>query len=140
MFKGTRLGKVLGLAAGLGALMVSGPASALTTADRPASILIWTDIVFDSANSVDTLVQLSNTSTTNLKQAHCYYINANSHCSDNPAQVCQVGADCNTGASCDQGWNEIDFNVVLTADQPLGWYAGSGTVTSRSAAAGFRSM
>jgi hypothetical protein len=84
---------------------------------------------FTNGVPVDTLVQISNTASNNLKQAHCFWLNANSHCADNPAAVCQGPQDCPSGggfAPCVAGWNEIDFNIFLTQDQPLGWYASEG--------------
>jgi len=129
------VGMLLGLALGT-CLVVTAPAArALTTADRPAAILTWPKIVVDVSglfgDPTDTLIQLSNTSN-QLKQAHCFYVNANSHCgaaADNAGAVCQSATQCPSGsgqAACEAGWNEIDFDVFLTADQPLGWHASSG--------------
>src|SRR5262249_2892000 len=60
---------------------------ALTTSDKPAAILIWPKVVVDSEASVDTVIQLSNVSRTTRKQAHCFYVNANSHCDANASNA-----------------------------------------------------
>jgi hypothetical protein len=76
----------------------------------------------------DTVIQLSNTSTDPVF-VHCFYENANSHCT-NTGEVCFDGTDCcdsTTGCGfCTPGWNETDFHVQITPRQPLGWRAGEG--------------
>lgn len=114
---------------------VAGAARALSTSDRPASILVWPKIIVDTAGTftggapVNTLITLSNTDSANPKQAHCFLVNANGHCASDAARVCRTAADCVTGATrseCIPGWNEIDFDVNMTFEQPLAWYASSG--------------
>jgi len=157
MVKVARVALLMAVGGLVGLLAAAPSAQALSTADKPASILVWPKIVVDSnglfgtcsaplgrlcsdnsecagdatcrSAATDTLIQLSNTSTTSgggSKQAHCFYINANSHCANDPRVVCQTAAQCSGGAACVPGWSEIDFDVVLTRDQPLGWYASSG--------------
>lgn len=138
MVNTTRVASVatlVGLAMGVCLCAAAPSARALSTSDTPAAILVWPKIVVDSAGRftddapTDTLIQLSNTSTTELKQAHCFYVNANSHCADSGA-VCVEATDCPVGggglAACLPGWSEIDFQVLLTRDQPLAWYASNG--------------
>ncbi len=113
---------------------VASGASALSTTDRPASILVWPKVVVDSSGvftggpAVDTQITISNTNTTGLKQAYCFWVNATSHCAEAPTQACRTATDCDGGAlgACVPGWNEIDFQIYLTQDQPLGFYAGQG--------------
>ncbi len=138
MVKMTRVASVAalaGLALGL-SFGAAVPVQAKTVSDRPAAILYWPKIVVDTTGrftggtSTDTKIRLSNTATGGLglagmKQAHCFYIDANSHCSNSPTEVCQSGNDCGIG-SCIPGWTEIDFDVVLTKDQPLTWQASQG--------------
>jgi hypothetical protein len=137
MVKTTRVAFVatlVGLATGVCLSSAIPSAQALTTSDSPSAILVWPKIVVDSegrfnTGPTDTVVQLSNTSTTDVKQAHCFYVNANSHCADTGA-VCLDAEDCPASgggfAACLPGWSEIDFQVVLTRDQPVSWFAGSG--------------
>ena len=155
MVKTTRVAWVAtlaGLALGLCLFGALSPAQARTTSDQPAAILYWPKIVVDTTGQytggvpTDTLIRLSNTCApgvagnpcgpppganlpitglSGMKQAHCFYIDANSHCSNNTTQICQTGAECGVG-SCDPGWSEIDFEIVLTKEQPLAWHASEG--------------
>jgi hypothetical protein len=75
----------------------------------------------------DTLVTMANTSDEPVL-AHCFYENANSHCT-NTGAVCDDPSDCTGGPGigiCVPGWNETDFYVRLTPRQPLGWLASEG--------------
>ena len=126
----------------------------LPTSDKPAAILVWPKIVVDTSNvlsssegETDTLIQLSNAvptrcagqpcgnDLTGLKQAHCFYVDATGHCSNDPTVGCLSSDDCNdetsgvTG-SCDPGWTEVDFDVRITPEQPLAWLASEGLQTS----------
>ena len=113
------------------------PTTADVRSDEAAAILVWPDIIFfggEGTNSsssfevVDTVIQLSNTSTDPVF-VHCFYENANSHCS-NTGEVCEEPEDCcntETGCGfCTPGWNETDFHLQITPRQPLGWRAGEG--------------
>lgn len=105
-------------------------ANATTYSDRGAAIVVWPKIVVDEENGVDTLIQLSNANQDQRVAAHCFYVNANYHCS-NTGEVCVPGTPeaCLEGGvtgSCIPGWIEIDFRVLLTGDQPLAWQASEG--------------
>ncbi len=108
--------------------LAAGAAYADVVSDRPAAILVWADVKYDTEASVDTIIQISNTSQEPIL-AHCFYENANSHCTNN-GQVCQGASDCcdaSTGCGvCKAGWLETDFRVRLTPRQPLGWVASEG--------------
>jgi hypothetical protein len=125
------------------ALGMAAPAAADITSDRAAAILMWPDVFYsqevgeDDPEITDTIIQLSNTSAESIL-VHCFYENANSHCS-NTGDVCTVpeldpdeadsAADCCTGESCGvcrPGWVETDFRIRLTPRQPLGWRASEG--------------
>jgi hypothetical protein len=128
-------------------------ANATTTSDDAAAILVWPKIVADdvgvcvssnpeesgrSCGDVecvsplgayckvkDTLVQMANLNPAQQAAAHCFYINANSHCT-NTGSVCVTSADCADGpylGVCRAGWSELDFDVRLTPNQPLVWRA-----------------
>jgi hypothetical protein len=117
---------MVGMAAAL-ALGGVQPAAADVTTDQAAAIVIWPDIIVNDFD--DTVVQLSNTSTDPVL-VHCFYENANSHCT-NTGQVCVDPEECfnpDTGVSgtCVPGWNETDFRIRLTPRQPLGWLASEG--------------
>jgi hypothetical protein len=125
---------VVGLAMGLAVCGVR-PAAADVRSDQAAAILEWpsvlffdTDTVFASGVLLDTVIQLSNTSTDPVF-VHCFYENANAHCT-NTGEVCVFAQECcdlETGCGiCLPGWNETDFRVQLTPRQPLGWLASDG--------------
>ncbi|MBX3026302.1 hypothetical protein KF840_15445 [bacterium] len=102
------------------------------TSDRAAAILEWPSIIYADSSfvggAIDTIVQLSNTSTDPVN-VHCFYENANAHCT-NTGQVCEAAQECCIpGAGCGvclPGWNETDFRIRLTPRQPMGWLASSG--------------
>lgn len=112
------------------------PAAAELTSDRAAAILEWPSVVYAEdtfagitipGGVLNTIIQLSNTSTEPVN-VHCFYENANSHCT-NTGQVCQSAEECCTGAFCGvclPGWNETDFRIQLTPRQPIGWLASDG--------------
>ncbi|MBI3784660.1 MAG: hypothetical protein HY270_14805 [Deltaproteobacteria bacterium] len=118
-------------AAVVAAVAMASSAQAISTSDRPAAIQVWPKVVVDSAGRftqgvpVNTLITLSNTDHRGEKRAHCFYTNANGHCANNSAQVCRSATDC-TASECTPGWAEMDFDVYLTLEQPLGWYASDG--------------
>lgn len=104
--------------------------NAVTTSDRSSGILVWPKVLVDTNGTLtgvptDTTITLSNNSSTNLKQAHCFYINATGHCANDSTQACFTSGDCND-AACEPGWNKVDFNIFITANQPLGWTASEG--------------
>jgi len=113
------------------------PAAADVTSDRAAAILEWPSVIFaeDSFAGItvpgvviNTILQMSNTSADPV-DVHCFYENANSHCT-NTGQVCGAAEECcapGTGCGiCLPGWNETDFHVRLTPRQPIGWLASEG--------------
>lgn len=124
------------VAVALALALCGGPATADTAADRAAAIVVYPDILVDIVTqptptvTVDTVIQLSNTSTQPVV-AWCFYENANSHCS-NTGQVCVEPSECcfdTVGCgTCVPGWNEVDFRVRLTPLQPIGWRASEGLV------------
>ncbi len=125
---------MVGLAMAL-AVWGARPVVADVRSDQAAAIVEWPSVVFfedetlfNSGFDLDTVIQLSNTSADPVF-AHCFYENANSHCS-NTGEVCILASDCfdsMTGSGlCVPGWNETDFHIQLTPRQPLGWLASDG--------------
>jgi hypothetical protein len=120
-----------GAAAAALALCGAGPAGADVVSDQAAAIVYWPDVVVEQieGQGYDTVIQLSNTSAEAVN-VHCFYENANAHCT-NTGEVCFDGSDCCDGPApgcglCAPGWNEIDFRARLTPRQPLGWRATEG--------------
>ena len=115
---------LLGAAAAVG-LALSPMAQAATYSDTGAAVLIWPRIIV--AEGRDTVVQLTNQSS-QPAAAHCFYINGNPRC-DNTGAVCDSRLDCEEDGvfgNCQPGWIEINFDVILTRDQPLAWSAMDG--------------
>ncbi|MGD0946387.1 MAG: hypothetical protein ABSA52_03075 [Candidatus Binatia bacterium] len=140
MLKMTRIATVSAMVSlGAGMLMtgLATPARGLTTSDKPAAILVWPKVVVDTSGSLgagptETVIQLTNTNTAPAL-AHCFYVDANSHCAanaPNAGDVCQSSLQCPPGGpvyySCVPSCSEEDFDVILTAGQPIGWSASAG--------------
>jgi len=116
-------------------MIVSGPAGAGLINDPPsvttntsAGLVVYPKIVVDPANGIDTHVQLTNVENI-LTRAHCFYVNANGHCSNNPNLICNEEnflTVCPTPGVCVPGWQETDFRLTLTKRQPISWNASDG--------------
>jgi len=99
--RGTNRTVLLGAAAALVAL---GAAHGEVASDQPSAILIYPYISVDSAQGIDTVVQLSNTSTGPVS-VHCVYE--------------QTTADCSS----------TSFFISLTPQQPVAWRVSQGEST-----------
>ncbi len=104
--------------------MVSAPSPgrAESTSERSSSILIFPKVVYDGSR--DTFFQISNTSNS-MVHAHCFYVDA--------TPICIGSGDCLAGTCsgrCAPQWQEVDFNIWLTKQQPTHWTASSGRLTS----------
>lgn len=111
-----------------GAVLWAGAASADVISDRAAGIIIFPKLVYNETTNTDTVIQISNTST-DLINVHCFYVNANSHCTNDPGMVCNTNDDCQgagIGGICVEGWIETDFRFALTALQPVFWRLSEG--------------
>lgn len=132
--------------------LVTPKANAFSTVDRAAAIVVFPKVVSDIIGTCvgganpgeqcggsgnceggvcrrrDTVVQLINQNPTNLVAAHCFYLNANSHCS-NTGAICTSSVQCQSGGyqgECLADCSELDFDVRITHDQPLVWVASEG--------------
>lgn len=108
-------------------------AKADIASDKMAAIVIYPKVAVDVRDDEDTIIRLVNTNKTQPILAHCFYLDANSHCSGGPddGEICSTGQDCGGGASCEEGWLETDFRVQLTYEQPLQWLASEGLADAR---------
>jgi hypothetical protein len=103
-------------------LGLSAIAHAESTTERSSSILIFPKVIFDGSR--DTFIQISNTSNS-MVHALCFYVNA--------APICTGTGDCMEGTCsgrCVPQWQEIDFAIWLTKQQPTHWLAGFGRFTN----------
>ncbi len=121
-----RVGWTLAIAAGL--VFGGSQAMADIASDKSAAIVVYPKVEVDRGAGVDTVIRLVNTNETTPILAHCFYVNANSHCDggSNDGQVCDSGVDCPGGGFCVPGWLETDFRINLTQGQPIQWVASEG--------------
>ncbi len=127
---------LMGSVVALSAFLLSPRTQAATYSDASSAVLVFPRIVV--SGSRDTVVQIANESLSRVVGAHCFYVNANSFCSNNH-QVCTpetAAVDCFDATSgftgaCTPGWIETDFDVVMTPGQPLAWSAARGLVNAR---------
>jgi len=114
---------------GLSALLLSPMAHGATYSDAGAAVIVYPKIVVDTDNGVDTVITVTNQANAQTA-AHCFYVNANNRCT-NTLQACGDSSDCFdpmsgfTGA-CVTGWIEINFDIVLTPNQPVAFSAFAG--------------
>jgi hypothetical protein len=120
------------------ALVTSGVAARADIAsDKPAAIVIYPKIAVDSTNGVDTVIRLSNANR-DVNQpplwVHCFYLDANSHCSGGSAEgnVCTGDPTVCVSGVCLAGWQEVDFRLRLTPGQPIEWKASDGLLGGRT--------
>jgi hypothetical protein len=99
------------MAAALVGMMASGAAADVTT-ERSASIIVFPKVIADGTR--DTIIQITNTSNS-MVHAHCFYVNA-----------APVFPDLPPGPGNPPQWIEIDFDIVLTKQQPTHWVVSSG--------------
>lgn len=99
-------------------------AKGISTIEKGA-ILVYMDLELDTADGIDTRIQLTNTSEF-LTTVDCFYINANGHCGGPGGPICETNADCLPGLQCVPGWAKTDFRLSLTKRQPLSWSLGDG--------------
>src|SRR5262245_39631102 len=121
---------LLGAAAAVG-LALSPMAQAAEYSDTGSAVLVWPKIIVD--DSRDTVVTITNQAPLPAA-AHCFYINGNPRC-DNTGAVCDSRLDCEEDGvfgNCQPGWIEINFDIILTRDQPLAWSARRGLSTGSS--------
>lgn len=113
-------------------------AGADVASDRPAAILVFPKILVDTSTPpqtprgrVDTLVRITNTSASAVS-VHCFWVNTNGHCKNSPSTICnprlfaEGSSPCGSTSFCEPGWQETDFDITLTAGQPIAWLASLG--------------
>jgi len=89
------------------------------TTERSSSILVFPRVLSDATGvqtraPVDTVIQISNTSNS-MVFAHCYYVNASPADPSRPPSVFNPPQ-----------WQEVDFDIRLTKQQPTHWVVSQG--------------
>ncbi len=118
---------LMGLGVLLAGLVTAPGARADVTSDESGTLLIYPKVVSDGAR--DTLIQMSNR-TNSVVMVHCFYINASGSCSATVDQSCEIDADCPTSETCIRQCNATNFELVLTAQQPVQWRVSTGRLTT----------
>ncbi len=113
-------------------LMTAGPARADVASDAAAAILVFPKLVVDTSSPpvtprgrIDTLVRISNTSTQPVSM-RCFYVDATPQCSNGSGSCLSNPVSC-TGL-CQSQWQETDFVVNITAQQPIAWLVSQGEI------------
>jgi len=99
--------------------LTAGPSVADVTIERGSSIIVFPKVIFDSGavtgkQPVDTIIQITNTSNS-IVFAHCNYINAL------PVDPRFPPSETNPPR-----WQEVNFDIFLTKQQPTHWVVSSG--------------
>lgn len=144
-FRATALGGLAGAT-----LLLLGAQSAqaqpMVASDRPAGYIVFPKVIsdpldaFNRGQTMDTVIQLTNTDDTNPHTVHCFYVNATGQCLGGTNPIggidCRTNSDC-TSNNCDtEIWRETNFTLELTADQPTGWVASETRVLDGNSAGG----
>lgn len=93
-----------------------------TTGGTPAVPLI-------GGTTFDTIVQLTNVNQQDAINVHCWWVNANKHCSSALGAICETNADCTAqgqAGPCQPDWSVLDWEATLTPGQPIGFLASQG--------------
>ena len=99
--------------------LAAGAARADTTTDRSASILVFPKVIADGTR--DTIIQISNTSNS-VVHAHCFYVNARAGRPLSPPDP----------VFNPPLWQELDFDIWLTQQQPTHWVVSEGRLIDPS--------
>ena len=96
----------------LSVAVIAAPAFAEVTTERPGSIVLFPKVI--ASGTIDTLIQLSNTSNS-LVHVHCFYVDGALQFPTQPPSI-----------SNQPRWVEVDFDIWLTKQQPTHWIASTG--------------
>lgn len=100
-------------------------AAGVQAQDRPAAMVTYPYIVTDIDAGLDTLVQLTNTSSEPV-EARCFYEDFTLDCvAGSPGESCGPGPITCSG-QCHEGIERLPFRVRLTPTQPLAWRVSQG--------------
>lgn len=120
MVRPVRVLWALGIAV-VGLLPLAGIASASVndvSTERGGSIIVFPKVVWDGTR--DTIIQIGNMSNS-MVHAHCFYVNA-----------APVNPSLPPSSTNPPQWNETDFDIWLTRQQPTHWVASLGRHFSQS--------
>lgn len=115
VFTGARAGAIVGDISG-------------TATDRAGTIIMFPKVIADGER--DTIIQITNTMNTE-RRAHCAYVPGQGFCSTSTDVVCNPPparvSGCPAGELClPVPWTEVNFDIILTAQQPTMWRVSTG--------------
>lgn len=122
VLSGARAGAVVG--------QISG-----TSTDRGGTLILFPKVIADGTR--DTMIQITNTMNTE-RQAHCIYVNGAGFCASNPEpELCSPPPARSSGCSnptdiCEPFWQELNFDISLTRQQPTIWRVSTGRTINPS--------
>ncbi len=103
-------------------LGLSSAALAGVSIERSGSIVVFPKVIVnasaDPANTVETIIQITNTSNS-VARAHCFYVNAALTDPNQPP-----------GPMNPPLWQEVDFDIHLTRQQPTYWQVSKGRLVN----------
>ncbi len=112
-------------------LVAAGVACADVGSDTAAAILVFPKLVVDTSNPpvtprgrIDTLVRISNTSSQPTSM-RCFYVDTTPQCSNGSGSCMSSPVTC---TACEPHWQETDFVVNITAQQPIAWLVSQGEI------------
>ena len=111
------------IAASLPALQA---ANASPRSDQPAALITFPYVTVDSARGIDTIVQISNSSTTSPVNVFCRWLDSSSFCTNDRFDVCRTDGECIPPGVCQRNFSITDFVFTLTIAQPLVFSASNG--------------
>lgn len=118
VLSGARAGAVVGEVSG-------------TSTDRSGTLLLFPKVIADSTR--DSMIQITNTLNTE-RFAHCIYVNGAAFCSVSQGLCTPDTAgdsDCPLpGELCIPQWQETNFDISLTRQQPTIWRVSTGRVVN----------
>lgn len=97
---------------------------AAVTSNSGAAIVAYPYLEVDGSRGIDTFIQLTNTSSSDI-DVLCFYENTTAHCAGT-TQACRTVEDCNSGIACEPRWAPLDFKLHIFQQQPVSWRAGQG--------------
>jgi len=86
--------------------------------ERSGSIVVFPKVIVDASSGVDTIIQITNTSNS-IARAHCFYVNG---ALTDPSQP--------PGPTNPPLWQEVDFDIHLTKQQPTYWQVSKGRLVN----------
>ncbi|GIW44502.1 MAG: hypothetical protein KatS3mg077_1784 [Candidatus Binatia bacterium] len=136
------IGQRAALAALVGSLVMglSWAASAQkVSTEEAAGYLVFPKIVVDTSGDLngvpmDTVIRITNTSSSPTT-VHCFYVDGTPRCTVGRGVdgfgACNSNEDCASGGICTlSSCDAQNFDLNLTANQPVGWRASEGVVTT----------